>query len=1480
MKKMIHLHFYFLLFILIFMLPNTAYAAISITSATLNGLSNVTVATNATITATLNVTTTNGTNWRSTSWSVGSGNVTCVNHTNHDGTGSYTETFSITAPNTAGTYSVSFVASSNNICTGTTNTYTRANAITVTSPEIDIRGNNISITDGDATPSSIDGTNFGNILVNEGFVSQIFTVYNTGTANLTLGSVSIGGTNASNFTVTSQPSTSVTPSSSTSFTIRFVPSAIGTRNATLSLSNNDSNENPYNFSIQGIGYLPTISIADTSLVEGNTSYSNMNFTVTISESANASVQYATTDGSATAGSDYNQTTGTLIFKTSDTNLTKTISVPISGDRIIENNETFTVSLSNEINATLATTSAIGTIINDDKSYCASNNLSTGFHVVNPFDDVNKSIEIFCYDQRDFIALPIKNSSNNFVFNNNILNSTNYYTEASSNGRHFQAIEINAYTLEVIVNSALRAPQTVNAPTSFQTMGSSFSNINLTGTPFRIDWDNTSISNCTEAKLRKAYYGQDVKINTLNYDNKAICNINNMKLKLLDDYRYLEYQNKEVLQKSCKTMAEAVPKSFLNPSTIKGHYWISPYNHDRTYGSTNMISDERPIVVYCWYQSDLNWVWTFSLAMDGKVTNKKSDLTNKQDTCSEFGLVPFVPNREDTFERVRAFLYDKKSEWVNYTGTIDEKIKTFNGSGSSYYLSTEQNSIIWPYGSFGIYFPTNGNSPQTWGAATNQPGWMSGSPMHNISSITKDYERLNNDENVDTRDYYSYGRYSSTDTIAATNEYAYKDTMGYKGWVSVLGASDLNKTNEWFISRSGAGNNFNSTTNYPYYEPNGNYTAEAWLNFLFDSNGRVRHNDDWGANYSYYDYMCMAEDNYDFYTPYDTTAGPFTVIEHGQTIYNGLPKGSLNTAIKTKIVNAPLHFDLVLWDNSLSVVDKDQNISAGLFLTELVKSSGTDTPTDRYYFGQINGKNATIATSNGYLYLDASKWKNSTNTIASAKKKMIFQFKYCQDDRLQWTDCWTSNGNTATCTSGCDPKKDRYCICKVAESDIFAVRPNNFNFSITGSSPYKAGIGYNTVITAQDFTNSNTVDYNENVPLTYEETKAGCLKGQYDSNLSSLTFDNGSITFPTLKYNEAGVVNVKIEETVGLEFAYADRNDTTDSERLITPYDVNLTYTPNHFSLTTSTFKNYKDGNFTYISNDLNMSSELNITVIAKALDNNTTRNYNSACYAKATDYNISYNTLTISPTNALTQIKFLETNTSTSGSSLINTKININDVNKTIFSTENNGTGKLNLKINFDRNNTRVVNPFKLTLRDINVTDTDTITGSSDINQSALFYYGRVYSTDYEGPKEGIPTTIRYEVYCNGCVQADFNITGAQSPFSLNWYQNMLHASTVLGSVFQFTKIGTTTIANSNLSTIDANGSDTTHTLTNATAPYTDRIRMQPSTWLVFNPFNTNATTNDFNVKFITQGNWAGQGSLGRTVDVNASTRTNRKMEW
>lgn len=125
----------------LFLASGQAHADRIISSATLNGASSVTVAPGATVTAVVNVTTntTGGnSNWRSTGWSIASpalGALTCVDHTNHDGAGTYSESFSITAPAATGTYNAYFVAYSNNGCSNNASaTYTLANGVVVATP--------------------------------------------------------------------------------------------------------------------------------------------------------------------------------------------------------------------------------------------------------------------------------------------------------------------------------------------------------------------------------------------------------------------------------------------------------------------------------------------------------------------------------------------------------------------------------------------------------------------------------------------------------------------------------------------------------------------------------------------------------------------------------------------------------------------------------------------------------------------------------------------------------------------------------------------------------------------------------------------------------------------------------------------------------------------------------------------------------------------------------------------------------------------------------------------------------------------------------------------------------------------------------------------------------------------------------------------------------------------------------------------------
>ena len=122
---------------------------------------------------------------------------------------------------------------------------------------------------------------------------------------------------------------------------------------------------------QGVGTivnddpLPSLSINDVTVIEGNAGTVNAVFTVTLSAASGqaVSVNYATADGTATQPADYTNTTGTLNFAPGAT--TQTITVPVIGETVPEANETFFVNLSGATNATIADNQGLGTITNDD-----------------------------------------------------------------------------------------------------------------------------------------------------------------------------------------------------------------------------------------------------------------------------------------------------------------------------------------------------------------------------------------------------------------------------------------------------------------------------------------------------------------------------------------------------------------------------------------------------------------------------------------------------------------------------------------------------------------------------------------------------------------------------------------------------------------------------------------------------------------------------------------------------------------------------------------------------------------------------------------------------------------------------------------------------------------------------------------------------------------------------------------------------------
>jgi hypothetical protein len=154
----------------------------------------------------------------------------------------------------------------------------------VVEPEILVSGDGNEIVDGDTTPDTADFTTFIPTTVDTP-TTRDFVIANTGSADLTLGTLSlpsgysIVGTNPSGSTITA--------GNSVTFTVQLDAGAIGTFDGEISIPNNDSDEDPYNFAITGVvNAVPAPEIVvsgdGNEIVDGDTTPDTADFTTFIS----------------------------------------------------------------------------------------------------------------------------------------------------------------------------------------------------------------------------------------------------------------------------------------------------------------------------------------------------------------------------------------------------------------------------------------------------------------------------------------------------------------------------------------------------------------------------------------------------------------------------------------------------------------------------------------------------------------------------------------------------------------------------------------------------------------------------------------------------------------------------------------------------------------------------------------------------------------------------------------------------------------------------------------------------------------------------------------------------------------------------------------------------------------------------------------------------------------------------------------------
>ncbi|MCF0073053.1 choice-of-anchor D domain-containing protein [Dyadobacter sp. CY261] len=125
---------------------------------------------------------------------------------------------------------------------------------TAPGPDINVKGNGNNIANGDNNPVDYKFTNFGPVYTLAGNAVRSFTIENKGDQPLTLtGTPVVNLSGSADFSVTSQPAATIAAGATSQFEITFDPGSLGAKTAVVSIASDDSNENPYTFTIAGEG---------------------------------------------------------------------------------------------------------------------------------------------------------------------------------------------------------------------------------------------------------------------------------------------------------------------------------------------------------------------------------------------------------------------------------------------------------------------------------------------------------------------------------------------------------------------------------------------------------------------------------------------------------------------------------------------------------------------------------------------------------------------------------------------------------------------------------------------------------------------------------------------------------------------------------------------------------------------------------------------------------------------------------------------------------------------------------------------------------------------------------------------------------------------------------------------------------------------------------------------------------------------------
>ncbi|MDR1007309.1 MAG: hypothetical protein LBL65_01935 [Campylobacteraceae bacterium] len=625
---------------------------------------------------------------------------------------------------------------------------------------------------------------------------------------------------------------------------------------------------------------------------------------------------------------------------------------------------------------------------------------------------------------------------------------------------------------------------------------------------------------------------------------------------------------------------------------------------------------------------------------------------------------------------------------------------------------------------------------------------------------------------------------------------------------------------------------------------------------------------WAINGEVEDYKA----NYRYVEPTEPK-GRLIIVNQNFNLKAG-DKKSLNPtdplfALYTQIVNKPFETKIVYYDENGNGVAKTLENPNLLVKVDLIDFNG-------------NCESSPVVQSVYNDNIAAPINKLSGITINTALKNAAFKTTYSFPN---------ANKNKTACSP-----------------DTFAIRPESFILDDSFSGKLIGGDNNIGKIKAVENGGKNSArHYNQRGTNIVSNAKliapSSCslssdVSNEYNVMIKNFTDGNADIS---IRYQNVGKVDVSLADREwtnvdsGKSDCIANSGINTQNVKGIVGCDVTvnkeMSFIPSDF-LVNAVAHNVHGGNFTYLSDEAEMSAYIDTTVKAMLSDGTVATNYHKDCFAGNVTYDIALtNDAPFGWGQRNRTIKkrliFFQNNITVTDNNRAKNGIGTFKAEQQKFI---NGTASnMRSGFNFGHLVTETENPFRL-----NPTVDFSILRAEDDNTKKVratiggdnitLFYGRAFIDNYEG-ESPIPAEVKYELFCQNCERGDFNITlSSMNIKNINWFLNHNH-NDKHGNISRYTSRGKSLVTDK---MAVSNGRGAIKLRNNSgTKPYQDIIYAEPRNWLVNVSKNTSTYKIDFTVKF-TGGSesWAGKGEvnsndkIGKVINVKPNNKTAKKMEW